>query len=145
MAMSTLSSNFAYAVFLTMPAASSTVWRFSRSYVVSACFRFLATFGMVKLALVREQSYGAGRMLGAPGLMLGAPGIPVTSTPIERAVPAMLRAAASSSLAFMSGIFSFAISLTCSQVSLPTFCLLGSLEPEPGFLADDRPHAFLMS
>src|SRR6187399_1780204 len=68
-----------------------------------------------------------------------------TSTPMLRAVPAMLRAAASMSVAFMSLIFSFAIARTSSQVSLPTLVLLGSFEPAPGFFEVGRPQAFFTS
>ena len=43
-----------------------------------------------------------------------------TSTPIERAVPAMIFTAWSMSFALRSGIFVCAISLICACVSLPT-------------------------
>ena len=52
-----------------------------------------------------------------------------TSTPIDRAVPAMISAAASTSRAFRSGIFASAIWRTCSRVSRPTFSRFGSPEP----------------
>jgi hypothetical protein len=46
-----------------------------------------------------------------------------------RAVPAMTRNAASSEVAFKSFCFIFTMSKTCLRVTLPTFSLLGSLEP----------------
>src|SRR5690606_22380153 len=65
-----------------------------------------------------------------------------TSTPMLRAVPAMVRAAASRSLVFMSSILTLAISSTWSQLSLPTLSLFGSFEPEPGLPVVARPQAF---
>jgi hypothetical protein len=56
--------------------------------------------------------------------------------PIERAVPSTRRIAASTVLAFRSGIFVSAISLTCALVTLPTLFLFGSPE------AFSRPAAF---
>src|SRR5665213_2727374 len=52
------------------------------------------------------------------------------STPIERAVPAMIFLAASISLALMSGILILAMSSSCLFVSLPTLLRLGSFEPD---------------
>jgi hypothetical protein len=52
-----------------------------------------------------------------------------TSTPIERAVPAMIRAAWSMSRALRSGIFVSAIRLTCSRERRPTLFRFGSPEP----------------
>src|SRR6266404_9223477 len=51
------------------------------------------------------------------------------SRPIWRAVPAMMRKAASSLRAFKSFAFVFTMSITCFRVTLPTLVLLGSLEP----------------
>src|SRR5687767_11899744 len=52
--MSTLSSNLANDVSLTIAHASSTLWRFSRSYFLTAAARFLASFGMVILVRFRK-------------------------------------------------------------------------------------------
>jgi hypothetical protein len=49
--------------------------------------------------------------------------------PIERAVPAMIRLAMSTSLALRSFIFISAISVSCASVSLATLVLCGSPEP----------------
>lgn len=51
------------------------------------------------------------------------------SMPICRAVPAMMRNAASSERALRSFIFSFAMSATCLRESFATLILLGSFEP----------------
>ena len=59
--------------------------------------------------------------------------------PIERAVPAMILAAACTSLAFRSSILVWAISSHWAWVSLPTLAVCGVAEP----LA--TPAAFLMS
>ena len=64
--------------------------------------------------------------------------------PIDLAVPAMVRIADSRLVVLRSGIFVLAISRSCFWVILPTLILLGSLEPEPGFLAVDSPSAFLI-
>ena len=48
---------------------------------------------------------------------------PTTSIPIDRAVPATVRIAPSMSLTLRSGILIFAISLTCSEVTEPTFVM----------------------
>src|SRR5882672_4068360 len=64
--------------------------------------------------------------------------------PIDRAVPAIVRIAASRSVVLRSGIFVVAMSLSCFLEILPTLTLLGSFEPEPGFLAVASPAAFLM-
>src|SRR5207249_10915595 len=65
--------------------------------------------------------------------------MPSTITPIERALPATMRIAASRSAAFRSGIFALAISSTCLRVILPTLsvCARG--------LPDSMPPAFLLS
>ena len=63
----------------------------------------------------------------------------MTSMPMLRAVPATMRHAASSLLAFMSDILIFTISRTCFLVTLPTLSLFGTLEP------DAIPAAFLRS
>ena len=55
--------------------------------------------------------------------------------PIDRAVPAIVRIAASRSVVLRSGIFVVAMSLSCFWEILPTLVLLGSFEPEPGFFA----------
>src|SRR5205814_447621 len=52
-----------------------------------------------------------------------------TSTPIERAVPAMIRAAWSTSRAFRSTSLVSAICRTCARLSLPTLSRFGSEEP----------------
>src|SRR5579884_3495411 len=52
-----------------------------------------------------------------------------TSTPIDRAVPAMIRAAWSTSRAFRSCSFASAIDRTWSRVSRPTLFRFGSAEP----------------
>jgi hypothetical protein len=49
----------------------------------------------------------------------------LTSTPIERAVPAMIFEAASMSLAFRSGILRSAIARIWSGVIVPTFLTWG--------------------
>src|SRR5580692_9680952 len=59
--------------------------------------------------------------------------------PMLRAVPATTRKPASSVLEFMSLLFNFTMSMTCLRVTLPTFSLLGVLEP------DVMPAAFLSS
>src|SRR5215831_15165144 len=64
--------------------------------------------------------------------------------PIERAVPAIVRIAASRSVVLRSGIFMVAISFSCFFEIFPTLTLLGSLDPEPGFLFVARPAAFLI-
>src|SRR5260370_21660098 len=55
------------------------------------------------------------------------------SIPIDLAVPITVRMAASMSVQFMYGIFCSASSRTCFMVTLPSFFLLGSFEPDPGF------------
>src|SRR5688572_27635566 len=50
--------------------------------------------------------------------------------PMLRAVPEMVRNAASSEVAFMSLSFNFTISITCFLVTLPTLSLFGALAPE---------------
>src|SRR5207253_1484435 len=65
--------------------------------------------------------------------------MPSTITPIERALPATMRIAASRSAAFRSGSFCLAISSTCLRVILPTFSVCGRALP------DSMPAAFLMS
>src|SRR5262249_27976190 len=52
-----------------------------------------------------------------------------TSTPIDRAVPAITSIAWSTSRAFRSGSFVSAICRTCSLVSFPTLFRFGSAEP----------------
>src|SRR5262249_33708568 len=54
---------------------------------------------------------------------------PMTSIPIDRAVPLTLLIAVSSEAAFRSGIFCLAMSATCFSVTLPTLSLLGAPEP----------------
>ena len=63
---------------------------------------------------------------------------------MDRAVPAMVRIAASTSVVLRSGIFVVAMSRSCFCEILPTLTLLGSLEPEPGFFCVASPAAFLM-
>src|SRR5436189_6118981 len=50
--------------------------------------------------------------------------------PIERAVPEITRNAASSEVAFRSLDFILTMSITCARVTLPTFSLLGALDPD---------------
>ena len=64
--------------------------------------------------------------------------------PIDRAVPAMVRIAASMSVVLRSGIFVVAMSRSCFWEILPTFTLFGSFDPDPGFFAVARPAAFLI-
>src|SRR4051812_20108247 len=56
-------------------------------------------------------------------------GHPLISTPILRAVPAMMRQACSMSLAFKSANLVSAIFLTWSGLTVPTLVLLGTAEP----------------
>src|SRR5438477_1460103 len=67
-----------------------------------------------------------------------------TSTPIERAVPAMLFIAASNDPAVMSDILVLAICSSCLRVSFPTFSLPGLCAPEPFFFSVCSPRAFLI-
>src|SRR5579864_472009 len=60
---------------------------------------------------------------------------PITSRPMERAVPAIVLTADSSESQLRSGIFSFAISSTCFAVTVPTFVLFGSADPLAMFAA----------
>ncbi len=60
---------------------------------------------------------------------------PMTSIPIERAVPAIVLNADSSDSAFRSGIFSLAMSSTCFFVTVPTLFLFGSFDPFARFAA----------
>src|SRR6266511_3754689 len=53
-----------------------------------------------------------------------------TSMPIERAVPATIFMAPSTSFAFRSAIFVSAISRSCAFVTLPTFSRFGWAEPD---------------
>ena len=53
---------------------------------------------------------------------------------MEWHVPASVLAHASRLAAFVSGIFSAAIFISCAQVILPTLSLFGRGEPELGFL-----------
>src|SRR5512138_3608200 len=63
--------------------------------------------------------------------------------PMDRAVPSMVRIAASTEPAVMSCIFIFAICSTCLRVTFPTFSLPGVCAPEPFFFSVWRPAAFL--
>src|SRR5438309_2364902 len=63
---------------------------------------------------------------------------PSTVTPIERALPAIVRTAASRSAAVRSGILAFAISSAWARVMFPTLSVCGVLLP------DSIPAAFLM-
>src|SRR5262249_38420166 len=65
--------------------------------------------------------------------------MPSTITPIERALPATMRIAASRSAALRSGSFCLAISSTCLRVILPTLSVCGRGLP------DSMPAAFLIS
>src|SRR5881275_367317 len=65
--------------------------------------------------------------------------MPSTTMPIERALPATMRIAASISVAFRSGSFCLAISSTCFLVILPTLSVCGLALP------DSMPAAFLIS
>src|SRR4029077_11965085 len=91
-----------------------------------------------------EQLDRLGRRIGVLAVDLGAR-LPVnlavrrhycaTSTPIERAVPAITFIACSTSRAFRSCIFVSAIWRTCAWLSLPTFSRFGSPEPFSRFNA----------
>jgi len=48
---------------------------------------------------------------------------------MERALPAMVRTAASMSAAVKSGIFALAISSACARVMVPTLSVLGRGDP----------------
>src|SRR5262245_25427943 len=63
--------------------------------------------------------------------------------PIDRAVPSMVRMAASSEPAVMSFIFSLAISSIFFLEICPTFSLPGLCEPDPFFFSVCSPAAFL--
>src|SRR5205814_9942029 len=86
--------------------------------------------GLVVVDLVDE---------GLPALGNVSHYMPSTITPIERALPATMRMAASRSVAFRSGSFALAISSTCLRVILPTLSVCGRALP------DSMPAAFLMS
>src|SRR6185436_2697418 len=58
-----------------------------------------------------------------------------TSTPMLRALPAIVRTAASRSAAVRSGIFVLAISSACLRVILPTLSVCGVLLPDSIFAA----------
>src|SRR4029077_12450663 len=60
---------------------------------------------------------------------------PITSRPIDRAVPATVLIADSSESQLRSGIFSFAMSSTCLRVTVPTLVLFGSADPLAMFAA----------
>eukprot|EP01139_Manchomonas_bermudensis_P006303 Amastigsp_a176903_12.p1 type:complete len:287 gc:universal Amastigsp_a176903_12:1075-215(-) len=60
---------------------------------------------------------------------------PSTDTPMERAVPAIVRTAASRSAAVMSFILVFAISSSCAREILPTFTVCGVAEPLSSLMA----------
>ena len=59
----------------------------------------------------------------------------MTSSPIDRAVPATVLIADSSESQFRSGIFSLAMSSTCFAVTVPTLFLFGSADPFAMFAA----------
>ena len=61
--------------------------------------------------------------------------MPSTSTPMLRALPAIVRTAASRSAAVRSGILVFAISSACARVSLPTLSVCGFALPFSSFSA----------
>src|ERR671918_791023 len=85
-----------------------------RSDDVGACF--------LELAKTPEAAaHAAGRSAGCEGH--------ATSTPIERAVPAITFIASSTSRAFRSGIFASAMERSCACESRPTFSRFGSPEP----------------
>src|SRR5207244_5139639 len=75
----------------------------------------------------------SGSELGLPGLDTLGDGhgyfTPSTSTPMLRALPAMVRTAASRLAAVRSGCLSFAISSSCLREILPTFAVLDFPEP----------------
>ena len=60
---------------------------------------------------------------------------PITSRPIDRAVPATVLIADSSESQLRSGIFVFAMSSTCLAVTVPTLVLFGSADPYAMFAA----------
>src|SRR4030095_11507449 len=83
--------------------------------------------GLVGRIDLRGIDLGAGRLLALAELRHGYS--PSTSTPMLRALPAIVRTAASMSAAVRSGIFVRAISSTCARVTFPAFVLLGSPLP----------------
>src|SRR4029079_2308951 len=94
----------------------------------------------LRVAGLLDQRARLGRRVLAAGLDLLAQlrvslaaghqsGSPSTSTPIDRAVPAMILSAASRSLAFRSGILRSEIWRTWAALILPTFSTCGSPEP----------------
>src|SRR5215831_15162453 len=60
---------------------------------------------------------------------------PITSSPIDRAVPATVLIAACSESQLRSGILVRAISSTCFAVTVPTLLLFGSADPFAIFAA----------
>src|SRR5262245_19072513 len=60
---------------------------------------------------------------------------PITSIPIDRAVPATDFMADSSESQFRSGSLIFAMSSTCLRVTVPTLFLFGSADPFARFAA----------
>ena len=66
---------------------------------------------------------------------IGTDSYPMTSMPMDRAVPATDLTAASSDSQLRSGSFVFAISSTCFLVTVPTLFLFGSADPLARFAA----------
>ena len=97
-----VSSNFAFAVCLTSETASSGSYSLVRSISLALSEYFLSLFHGYILLVVK-------RVFVPPTILFGQS---TTTTPIERAVPAIMLMAASSEAAFRSGIFSSAISFT---------------------------------
>src|SRR5579863_1978564 len=97
-------------------------------------------FGELRVGVFLDERNRFGRREQLPAIVLGEEfleALPMmlwhyasTSTPIERAVPATMRFAASMSLALMSGIFTLAIDSSWACVSFPTLLRLGSLLPD---------------
>src|SRR4029434_2936524 len=79
--------------------------------------------GLVGRIDLRGIDLGAGRLLALAELRHGYS--PSTSTPMLRALPAIVRTAASRSAAVRSGIFVRAISSACARVSSPTLSVCG--------------------
>src|SRR6185437_13363831 len=94
--------------------------------------------GLVELGRLErlQRSHGVERRIGALAVDRGAGGRVLlarhqapTSTPIERALPAMMCIAASTSFAFRSGSLVSAISRSWARLIVPTLVRFGSPEP----------------
>src|SRR5690606_15083472 len=94
---------------------------FGTAQLVDQRHGFFNGVGLVALYFVGDQLCLFGQ--------LGHYTTPSVSIPALRAVPAMVRTAASRSAAVRSGCFVFAISSSCARVSLPPVSVLGRAEP----------------